>query len=275
MPELPEVETVRRGLERHLVGRRILRLDLRETRLRTPLRARDLEPRLVGRRIEALERRGKYLVVRLAGDEALVVHLGMTGSLTVAAAPAAPLPPHTHVRLGLEGGAELRFADPRRFGMFYVLAAAELGGDRRLASLGPEPLGPDFAPAYLVQRARGVRKPIKNFLMDASVVAGLGNIYVTEALWEAGIHPRSRAGRLRPARWERLHAAVRRVLEAALQAGGTTLQDYRNAEGDLGSFQVQLEVYDREGEPCRRCGRPIRRIVQAGRSTFYCPGCQH
>jgi formamidopyrimidine-DNA glycosylase len=198
----------------------------------------------------------------------------MTGSLVVCRA-GAPLLPHTHVRLGLEPAGELRFADARRFGMLFVVRADDLAAEPRLARLGPEPFGPAFTAAYLQERARRVRKPIKNFLMDAAVVAGVGNIYATEALWRAGVHPRTAAGRLRQARWQRLHAAVLEVLAEALREGGTTLQDYRNAEGDAGAFQLRLGVYDRSGEACRRCGRPIRRIVQAGRSTFYCPGCQH
>ena len=274
MPELPEVETVRRGLERRVVGRTIRRLEVRESRLRTPLVPRALRRALLGRRIEALERRAKYLLVHLSGRQVLVIHLGMTGQLVVERA-GAPLGPHTHVRLGLEANDELRYTDARRFGMLFVVPRRELEAHPRFAHLGPEPLGPDFTPQYLRTRARSVRKPVKSFLMDAAVVVGVGNIYATEALHRARVHPRTPAGRLGGARWERVHDAVRDVLVEALRAGGTTLQDFRDADGRSGDFQVQLRVYGRQGEACSRCGRRIRRIVQAGRSTFYCPGCQH
>ena len=274
MPELPEVETIRRGLEHRLVGRRIARLAVRETRLRTPLALPSLRRELLGREILALGRRGKYLLLHLSDARVLVIHLGMTGRLVLEDADR-PLGPHTHVRLGLEPEGELRFADARRFGMLFVVRQGELERHPRLRGLGPEPLGPQFTAGYLRARAHRVRKPVKNFLTDAAVVAGVGNIYATEALHRAAIHPRTPARRIGPVRWQRLHACLRLVLEEALGAGGTTLQDYRNADGAAGSFQVRLRVYGREGEPCPGCGRRVRRIVQAGRSTFYCPGCQH
>ena len=273
MPELPEVETIRRGLESRLAGARIRRVEVLETRLRTPLSPRQLEAELRGRRIQALARRGKYLLLHLSGGRVLVFHLGMTGQLMVVRRDA-PLTAHTHVRIGLEGGEELRYADTRRFGMLFVLRRQALDRHPRFRHLGPEPLGPEFTPEYLQQRARRVRKPIKNFLMDAAVVVGLGNIYATEALYRAGIHPSRASGRIAAERWKRLHAAILEVLGDALRAGGTTLQDYRNADGEAGLFQNRLLMYGRAGEACERCGRRIRRIVQAGRSTFYCPGCQ-
>src|SRR2546422_5359956 len=274
MPELPEVETVRRGLERRILGRRIVRVEVREPRLRTPLAAAALRRKLLGRRIESLDRRAKYLLLHLSDAQVLVVHLGMTGRLAVEQADA-PLRPHTHVRLGLDREGELRFADTRRFGMLFVVRQDRLSVHPRFVHLGPEPLGSDFSPEYLRRRAARVRKPIKNFLMDAAVVVGVGNIYATEALHRARVHPSTPAGRLGAQRLERLRAEVREVLTEALLAGGTTLQDFRDVDGREGDFQVDLRVYDREGEPCPRCGRTIRRIVQAGRSTFYCPGCQH
>jgi formamidopyrimidine-DNA glycosylase len=274
MPELPEVETVRRGLERRVLGRTIVRVEVREARLRTPLAAATLKRQLVGRRIEALDRRAKYLLLHLSDAHVLVFHLGMTGRLSVEPA-VAPLRPHTHVRLGLEPPDELRFADVRRFGMLFVVRRDRLDRHPRFLHLGPEPLGPGFTPEYLAERARRVRKPIKNFLMDASVVVGVGNIYATEALHRAAVHPNTPAGKLRPSRIERLHTAVREVLGEALHAGGTTLNDFADVDGAEGEFQVNLQVYGRAGEPCLRCGRTIRRSVQAGRSTFYCPGCQH
>lgn len=275
MPELPEVETIRRTLERRVLGRPITRVVVRETRFRTRLDAEALDRQLLGRRIEAVGRRSKYLLVHLDDGQVVVLHLGMSGWL-VLEPRAAPRAPHTHVVLELDGGDELRFADPRRFGMLFVVPhRTGLATDPRLADLGPEPLSGDFDLGYLTQRACRVRRPVKNFLLDASVVAGVGNIYACESLFRAGIHPHTPAGRLRPERLRRLHQAVIEVLRQAVRAGGTTLQDYRDSDGRRGRYQFSLRVYGREGATCRKCRRHVRRIVQAGRSTFYCPGCQH
>jgi formamidopyrimidine-DNA glycosylase len=274
LPELPEVETIRRTLEPYAVGRDILGLTVRDVRLRTPIDPAALEKAIVGRRVEAVSRRSKYLLVHLSGSRILVVHLGMSGRL-VLEPPDSPCRPHTHVRLRLDGDRELRYSDPRRFGMLFVVDDAGFAAHPRFAQLGPEPLESDFDVAYLVERARGVRKPIKNFLMDASVVVGVGNIYACEALHRARVHPRTAARRLSAARWRAVHAAVRSVLQRAVRDGGTTFSDFRDATGRNGTFQRRLRVYGRAGEACRRCGRSVRRIVQAGRSTFYCPGCQH
>lgn len=273
MPELPEVETIRRGLERVLAGRRFVRVDVHDRRLRTPLRPASLRRRLVGRGIVGLGRRAKYLLVELDDAQTLVMHLGMSGRLTLESG-ARPLAEHTHVVMHLDSGEELRFRDHRRFGMLFVVRTASLERHPRFVHLGPEPLGAAFSPAYLLARARGVRRPVKNFLMDSGVVVGIGNIYANEALHCARVHPRTAARRLRLPRWERVHAAVRATLVGALRAGGTTLSDFRAVDGSAGEFQVQLHVYGREGEACGRCGRRVRRIVQSGRSTFYCPGCQ-
>lgn len=273
MPELPEVETIRRGLERRVIGCRITRVEIAEPRLRTPLDASALRASLVGRAITAVRRRSKYLLLDLSGDQVLVLHLGMSGRL-VLVPPQAAVAPHTHVRLGLGREGELRFADPRRFGMLFVVESGELGVHPRFAHLGPEPLEPGFDAEALRTRADRVRKPIKNFLLDGAVVAGVGNIYACETLFLAGIHPRRAAGRLGVERWRALHAALRTVLGRAIRDGGTTLQDFRDADGRYGGFQRRLRVYGREGEACRRCNRKVRRIVQSGRSTFYCPGCQ-
>jgi len=273
MPELPEVETVRRSLARSLTGRRIVAVDVRERRLRTPLRPAELRRRLIGRRIRALGRRAKYLLVHLSDDQIMVLHLGMSGRLAYVARHK-PLEPHTHVRVGFDSTKELRFRDHRRFGMLFVVQESHLERHPRFARLGAEPLDASFSPQYLSARARGVRKPVKNFLMDAGVVVGVGNIYASEALHRAGVHPARAAGRLSAARWERLHAAVRETLHGALSAGGTTLNDFRDADGSEGEFQVELRVYGREGEPCLRCSGTVRRVVQAGRSTFYCGRCQ-
>jgi formamidopyrimidine-DNA glycosylase len=274
MPELPEVETLRRSLEQRVLGKSISDLVVADRRLRVRIAPEKLRAALVGRTIASLGRRSKYLLVQLSDGQVLVVHLGMSGRLVLERADA-PLLAHTHVRVRLDGAGELRFTDPRRFGMFFVVAADRLDRHPRFRKLGPEPFGPDFTLEYLNQRATGVRKPIKNFLMDAAVVVGVGNIYACESLYRAGIHPTTPARRIRADRLARLHRTVLEVLHAAVGDGGTTLQDFRDGDGRYGAFQHRLSVYGRVGEPCRRCGRNIRRIVQAGRSTFYCPGCQH
>ncbi len=273
MPELPEVETVRRSLARSLAGRRIVGIDVRERRLRTPLRPTELRRRLIGRRVQRLGRRAKYLLLELSDEQVLVLHLGMSGRLTYVA-PDASLEPHTHVRVRFDSNKELRFRDHRRFGMLFVVRASHLERHPRFVRLGAEPLDATFSPEYLRARARGVRKPVKNFLMDAAVVVGVGNIYASEALHTAGVHPVRAAGRLSAVRWQRVHAAVRDTLHRALTAGGTTLNDFRDADGREGEFQVELRVYGREGERCPRCPGTVRRIVQSGRSTFYCGRCQ-
>ncbi len=274
MPELPEVETIRRSLERRVLLRTIQRVDVRETRFRVPIDAPGLARKLLRRRITAAARRSKYLLLHLDDEQVMVVHLGMSGSL-VLSPESAPLPRHAHVVLRLDGGEELRFIDPRRFGMLFVVPDRDaLSRDPRLVAIGPEPLSADFDLAYLRRRACRVRKPVKNFLLDSTVVAGIGNIYACESLFAAGIHPRTPAGRLSGERLRRLHGAVLTVLRGALRSRGTTLQDYRDSDGRPGANQRRLRVYGREGEPCLACRHPVRRVVQAGRSTFYCPRCQ-
>ena len=272
MPELPEVEVLRRSLERPLVGRRIGRVEVRETRLREPVDAAALET-VVGRHIESLGRRSKYLLVHLEGGRTLVFHLGMSGRLTLASAATAPLP-HEHLVFDLAGGQRLRYVDPRRFGLVFAQETASLLTDRHFAGLGVEPLDGALDGALLRRLAAGRRGPVKAFLMDAAVVVGVGNIYASEALFEAGIHPRRSVARLAPARWERLAVAVREVLARAIAQGGTTLNDFVDGAGNAGYFQVSLRVYDRAGEPCLRCERAVRRVVMSGRSTYFCPGCQ-
>lgn len=281
MPELPEVEVLRLSLEPHLVGDRIESVTVHSPRLREPIPAARLRRRLSGKRVEQLRRRAKYLLVDVEGGETLVVHLGMTGTLTLDGTPAAPPPawvdevdPHEHVTLLLRSGHRLRFRDPRRFGLFFSLPTAKVEADRHFAHLGIEPLEGELTGPYLRQRAVGRRGPVKPFLMDARIVVGVGNIYASEALYQAGIHPARSVARIGATRWERLVREVRSVLAAAIEVGGTTLSDFADGEGQSGYFQIELQVYGREGEPCQRCARPIRRIVQAGRATFYCPGCQ-
>ena len=280
MPELPEVETVRRGLEPVLAGRVIASAEVRRPDLRWPFPQR-LAERLTGRRVTALRRRSKYLLGDLDGGETLIVHLGMSGRLLVSGAQvgafhhahAAPAK-HDHVVLDIEGGARITFNDARRFGAVDLWPTGDLDAHRLLAGLGPEPLGNGFDGAYLAGRLAGRRTPVKAALGDQRLVAGLGNIYLAEALWRARISPLRLAADVTAAEAETLAAAVRAVLLDAIDAGGSSLRDYRQADGELGYFQHAFAVYGREGEPCPRCGATIARAVQAGRSSFYCPGCQ-
>ncbi|MBI3091348.1 MAG: bifunctional DNA-formamidopyrimidine glycosylase/DNA-(apurinic or apyrimidinic site) lyase [Candidatus Tectomicrobia bacterium] len=274
MPELPEVETIRRSLLPHLVGQQFRGVTVRQASLREPVDAAALQRLVTGQRIIGLSRRAKYLLVHLASGHLLAFHLGMTGRLLIASSNRA-IEPHDHLIFHLEHGRELRFHDVRRFGRCFVIAAAELASHPRFRRLGIDPLEPECSADYLRARARSVRKPVKNLLMDGTVLSGVGNIYANEALHLAAINPRTPAGRLGRARWERLRTALRRVLEEALCQGGTTFSDFVDGEGRRGYFALALRVYGRQGQPCPRCGRPIRRFVQAGRSTFYCPSCQH
>lgn len=273
MPELPEIEVLRRSLLPHLPGDRIERVEVRNPALREPVDAARLRRSAAGRQVVALRRRSKYLLIDLEGGRTVVVHLGMSGRLTLAPA-AVPAEPHEHVVFHLRSGRRLRFCDPRRFGVVLALSTAELPADPHFAHLGVEPLEPGYGGAVLAAAARGRRGPVKPFLMDATVVVGVGNIYATETLFKAGVHPVRSVARISAARWERLAQASVEVLSQAIAQGGTTLSDFADGEGQSGYFQVSLAAYGREGEPCRACGSPIRRIVQAGRSTFYCPRCQ-
>jgi formamidopyrimidine-DNA glycosylase len=273
MPELPEIEVLRRSLEPLLVGERIVGLRVRNTSLREPVDRRRLGSVVRGRRIEELRRGAKYLWIDLEGDQTLVVHLGMSGRLTLVAADA-PVEPHEHVAFQLDGGRRLAFRDPRRFGLVFALPARRLAADRHFAALGVEPLGDGFSGDVLAGLAVRRHGPVKTFLMDGHLVVGVGNIYASEALFGAAMHPRRSVARISMESWRRLAAAVRRTLRRAIAEGGTTLNDFADGEGRSGYFQVSLNVYGREGEPCPRCGRAIRRIVMGGRSTFYCPGCQ-
>ena len=272
MPELPEVETICRGLLPLVVGRRLLGARIRERRLREAVRSPELA-RLRGARVTGVRRRSKYLLIDTDAGETLLVHLGMTGRIWVADAGAAARP-HEHVVIPLDDGRELRFADARRFGLLRVVRTDLLPRHRLLADLGPEPLDGALDPDALHRRTRGLTRPVKSFLLDTRAVAGIGNIYACEALCRAGLNPRRPVGRISEAAWARLVAALQAVLRDAIRAGGTTFRDFRNAEENAGYFAVSLRVYDREGEPCGLCGGKIRRIVQVGRSTFYCPRCQ-
>lgn len=270
MPELPEVETTRQGLEPLLRGARIAGLLLREPRLRW--RVPDGLPRaLRGRRIRALDRRGKVLLLRCDGGT-LLLHLGMSGSLRVARRTE-PRGPHDRLDLALAGGTLLRLRDPRRFAAVLWTTRDPLEHPL-LRRLGQEPLAPGFRGRELWRRARGRRAPVKVFLMDGRAVAGIGNIYATEALFRAGIHPARPAGRVSRARYERLSRELRAVLREALAAGGTTLRDYRGGSGAPGRFRPRLRAYGRQGAPCRRCGSTLRALRLGQRQSVFCPRCQ-
>jgi formamidopyrimidine-DNA glycosylase len=268
MPELPEVETIRRSLAT-MVGRTITGIEVHERRLRLPVPA-DIRRRTVGRRILGIDRRGKYLIIHLSGREAVLAHLGMSGTFILRPADAS-LELHDHVRFLLSRGSALVFNDPRRFGLIVL---GDPQGFAELAHMGPDPLSEDFTPAWLRQLTRGRRRPVKNLLMDQRLIAGIGNIYANEILFEAGVRPSRQARRLKLAELEVLFQAIRRVLQEAIAAGGSSISDYRDSDGRVGYFQLRFRVYDRTGEPCRRCGATVRRVVHAGRSSFYCPACQ-
>jgi formamidopyrimidine-DNA glycosylase len=270
VPELPEVETTRRGLEPHVRGRRIAALKLYERRLRWPVAAR-LGATVAGQRIRGIGRRGKYLLLELESGT-LLLHLGMSGNLRALPA-SAPRLPHDHFDLVLDSGVALRFNDPRRFGSLLYVRGDPLAHPL-LAHLGPEPLSRAFDTACLWKVTRGRRVAVKQLLMNSRLVVGVGNIYASEALFRARIRPSRPARSLRRAEVARLVRAVRTVLERAIRAGGTTLRDYLRADGSPGYFRQRLYVYERAGKACRRCGTPVRAIVQGQRSTYYCPSCQ-
>jgi formamidopyrimidine-DNA glycosylase len=274
MPELPEVETVRLGLAAAVAGRRIESVWSSGLPLNRPL-PEGFGRRVAGRTVEALDRRGKVLLLRLSGGGAVLIHLGMSGR--VAIGPEAPPVRHDHLRLTFAGGVCATLHDPRRFGFVDFREDADLAADPLLSRLGPEPLADDFTATVLAERLAGRKGPVKTVLLDQTAVAGLGNIYVCEALFRARISPVRAAGKLGTKRLERLVAAIREVLAEAVAAGGSSLRDHRLTDGSSGYFQLRHAVYGRAGEPCPvpGCGQAIKRIVQSGRSTYYCPGCQH
>ncbi|HKH15215.1 MAG TPA: bifunctional DNA-formamidopyrimidine glycosylase/DNA-(apurinic or apyrimidinic site) lyase [Solirubrobacterales bacterium] len=271
MPELPEVETIRRQLEPEITGRRIVAAEVLDERWARPTRPREVERALAGRTIEGVERRGKYLLLRLEGDSTLAMHLRMTGNLLLE--DGSPDPPYLRAQLRLDGGRRLLFTDPRRFGHAVVLRDHEL--DQYFAArLGVEPLSDALTAAELCRRAAGRRAPLKSFLLNQLGVAGIGNIYADEALFRAELHPLSPAGSMKPEDCERLRLGIVEALEAGLRSGGASIDDYRDARGQQGAMQDEFLVHTREGKPCPRCGGEIERIVVAGRSTYFCPSCQ-
>ena len=282
MPELPEVETLRRSLVAGLKGKTIAAVQKLRPDLRFPL-PKNLSRRLTGTRITDIARTGKYLLFHTGRDDILLVHLGMSGTLRLRRANAnAPLPAHTHVVFTLQGGASLTYADPRRFGFMQLFAAKHASRNPHLAKLGPDPLSQPLDAGFLCRRLGNSRRPIKNALMDQSLIAGLGNIYCCEALFRAGISPLCQSAALvgkrnQPRlRLHRLLQAIDATLHDALRAGGSSISDWLDADGETGYFQHIFQVYDRAGEPCPRrgCNGTIRRILQSNRSSFYCPRCQ-
>ena len=284
MPELPEVETVRRGLAPAMEGKRILRVETHRKDLRFPFPAK-FAHRLEGARVRHLGRRAKYLVGELSTGEALIMHLGMTGRFTVEAAKHKKRPgdfhhetggheKHDHVVFEMQGGVRVTFNDARRFGFMHLWPGEDLAAYPGFLGMGPEPISNAFSGAYLAEAFAGRKAPVKAALLDQRVVAGLGNIYVSEALFRAGIDPKKLAGSIRRDRLERLATQVRAVIEEAIAAGGSTISDFGAPDGELGYFQHRFRVYDKEGKPCPVCAKPIRRLVQSGRSTFYCASCQ-
>lgn len=271
MPELPEVETARRGIEPHVTARCIAAVAVRDRRLRWPVE-RGLEKKLTGQTVQAVTRRAKYLFLEFP-DAALMIHLGMSGSLKIVN-QTQQAQTHDHIDIVLDNGSVLRYRDPRRFGSVHWVAG-ERTEHPLLARLGPEPLSDDFNGQRLFEMSRSRKLAVKNFIMDSSIVVGVGNIYACEALFSAGIRPSRSAGRISAARYMILAEAIKTILERAIVAGGTTLRDFVKADGEPGYFTQKLDVYGREGEPCVRCkGATIRRQVIGQRGTFYCIRCQ-
>ena len=287
MPELPEVETVRMGLAPAMEGATFKKVEVRDRRLRWPI-AKDFEKRLAGKKVEGLGRRAKYLLADLSSGDVLIMHLGMSGSFRVGkdAKPGVyyhergKSTAHDHVVFHLSNGATVTFNDPRRFGSMKIVPRAKLEQEPLLRGLGPEPLGNEFDAAMLAKACAGKKTSLKAALSDQRVVAGLGNIYVCEALFRARLSPKRRAATIADrngqpnARAVALVESIKAVLKDAIEAGGSSLRDHRRTDGALGDFQHNFRVYEREGAPCPDCKGKIKRIVQTGRSTFYCPSCQ-
>ena len=271
MPELPEVETTRRGIAPHIVGERISQVIVRDRRLRWPV-PRNINKQLTGQTVSRVDRRAKYLLI-YTEDACLIMHLGMSGSLRIIKNETPPNK-HDHLDIVFESDTILRLRVPRRFGSIHVTTGDPLKHEL-LRHLGPEPLDNSFDGNYLYLKSRGRKQGVKTFIMDSRNVVGIGNIYACEALFSAGITPRRAAGRISRERYTKLAAAIKAVLNDAIRAGGTTLRDYVSGDGNPGFFELQLRVYGKTGRPCPRCKKPIEQIRQGQRSTFYCPHCQH
>ncbi len=273
MPELPEVETLRRSLEPFILNEKIVSVDVRDTRLRRPVIPDDFLRWVDGRQIVRLARRSKYLIWHLDNEAAVVIHLGMSGRIGLFEHND-PVEKHTHILFNLAHKKQARFRDPRRFGLVEVVQPGALNEYGRFQNLGVEPLSDDFCVTDMAEHVKFSKKPIKNWIMDAQNIVGVGNIYANEALFNAGIHPTRPANSLTNDEQHRLVQSVKSVLTAAIEKGGTTLNDFRDATSEPGFFQLDLCVYHKAGESCLTCGSTIERIVLSGRSTFYCPSCQ-
>ena len=274
MPELPEVETVRRMLESTVRGRTIRRLERSRHKLHVSAAGTKRGIDVRGRTIEAVDRHGKFLLIRLSGGVTVISHLGMSGQWRFFPDSPPPRLPHVHVRIAFDDGTRLWFQDPRRFGMFRAIPTTNVGDDASVRMLGPDPIANPPTGASLAALARGVRVNVKNFLLDQRRIAGIGNIYASEILHRAGVHPARIAGTLGLDEWRKVARETRVVLRAAIERMGTTFSTYRTLWNEPGAYADRLLVYDRAGAPCRTCGTPIRRIVQGQRSTFYCTTCQ-
>ena len=273
MPELPEVEIIKRGLQLHLPGRKVLETVAGNKKLRLPMPRKNLKEFIQGSRIESVGRRAKFLLITMDNGAILIVHLGMTGRLGVFP-DGAPRIKHDHLRLQLDNNTQLRFNDIRRFGSIQVMAPDERLENTMLSHIGPEPFAEEFNAAYLHKLAKGKDRPVKNFLMDSRVVAGIGNIYACEILFHAGLSPVKKIKTLSKHDWKKIVTGTRHVLEMAIASGGTTISDFVNASGKSGYFQLELQTYGRQGKSCKSCECVISKITMAGRSTFFCPECQ-
>jgi len=274
MPELPEVEVIRQGLQRYLPGRKVITFSTGHKKLRLPIPRKDLTEFIKGAQINSVDRRARYLLINMDNGARLVIHLGMTGKLFIIP-QGSPKSKHDHFRLLLDNFTQLVFNDVRRFGFIQVLAPGRDLSHTLLADLGPEPFDRNFTPQYLQKLAQGKNRPIKNFLMDNRVVAGIGNIYACEILFRAGLRPEKKISSLSWKQWEQVVNSSRCVLERAIQSGGTSISDFVNVSGRSGYFQLELQTYGRQGKPCGCCDTPIQKITMAGRSTFFCPKCQN
>lgn len=271
MPELPEVETTLRGIQPYLTGATICDVIVRDARLREPV-SRTL-PDCLGLRIVGLKRRAKYIICEISDHSHWLIHLGMSGSLRIVK-PTEPFKKHDHIAITMSNGLQLRFHDPRRFGMFCHIPTGDPDDHKLLRDLGPEPLSPDFTPDVLDRSFRTRNASVKAVIMDAKVVAGIGNIYASEALFHAGIRPQTPAAKISKPRIAKLTEAIRAVIENSILQGGTTLRDFLQSDGSPGYFRQSLFVYGRTGEPCRVCGATIKQATLGQRSTFWCPRCQ-
>ena len=273
MPELPEVEVIKRGLQRHLPGRKVLKIVAGNKKLRQPIPRKNLKKFIQGTRIQSVDRRAKFLLITMDNGAILIIHLGMTGRLGIFPADS-PRAKHDHLRLQLDNTMQLRFNDIRRFGFIQVLEPGCDINKTVLANLGPEPLGQNFTPKHLQKNAAGKSRPLKNFLMDNRIVVGIGNIYACEILFYACLKPTKKVSSLTSREWDRIVESSRYVLQKAIESGGTTISDFVNESGKSGYFQLKLQVYGRQKKPCNICSAPITRKTMAGRSTFFCSQCQ-